>query len=448
MILQIGPTFVGLSVVAVVIIIVVFILTKKSDKDQEENNKKQHNRKQPKTEKEPKAKRNQKKKPLNYAGDGRGFSGYEGEDSSEEDLLKLHSLKSKKHTEQKVATPQQQKAAKQVQPEKEKAAAVPEKKKSKDKKVQDGSDDAEDKNYVTIKRKPQRPGQDKKVSDEETEPKDDKKKGEKSFYNKKVLKELRIEAKGGKPEDEPEEKERKGKKGKKVDGAVPQENKDDNKEDLKEKEGEEKRPPRKPRDPNAPPRPPRDPNAPPRPRRPEGEKVERVPRPVELPSLIYHEQTTSIDDMLNAITQSAAMNPGQKNVNRKPLGERPPRKPKVEREKEVKKPKEDRKDETPNVFSNLRKRYLVLRILGYLEAKDLVALSVVCRYFYRVSTVDSLWRALCLAENVKKTNRIFKLSYVRAKSTKPAPATVPANANAPPKKEWLQLPPVQKMEVV
>jgi len=446
MALLIDPTFIGVAVVAVVVIVVVFILSKSSGNEKQDDRRQQ--KRQPQTKKEPKVKRSaQKKKQFqNYAGDGKNGSGYDGEDSSEEDLLKLHSLSTKtKKGEQKAVAPS--KPTPTTPQQEQKPTVQEQKKKSKDKK---GDDEAEDKNYVTIKRKPQKPGQEKKPSDEEPEnkdpkdPKDEKNdKKKKGFYSNKVLRELRIEAKGGKLEDEPEEKEKKGRK--KRNQANEADNNNSNNEEKQQeevKEGQEKKPPRKPRDPNAPPRPPRDPNAPPRQRRPDGEKPERVPRPVELPSLIYHEPTANfLDEMLNAITQSESKKPVQKNVIRKPLGERPPRKPKTD-EKKPQKPQQERK-KIPNgsVFSKLDEK-TILRILGYLEAKDLVALSMVCQYFYRVSTFESLWRALCQKENIKRTHRGFYESYYRAKSAKPALAE-----NVPPKKEWQQLPPVQKAEL-
>jgi len=66
----------------------------------------------------------------------------------------------------------------------------------------------------------------------------------------------------------------------------------------------------------------------------------------------------------------------------------------------------------------------VLKILEYLPAKDLVALSKTCRYFDRIVKIENLWKALCLRENAKRVHKSWRVSYAKSKAPKPA------------KKEW------------
>jgi len=118
-----------------------------------------------------------------------------------------------------------------------------------------------------------------------------------------------------------------------------------------------------------------------KPRPPREPKEER--RPVTSPPSVKDYVEADLNDILNNIT---------KDYNSKP-------KPKVSR--------------IPSDFSKIERR-TILKILGKLEARDLIALSRVNRQFLAVTRSDSLWKALLLRDFGLKDqgkHRGFRAAY-------------------------------------
>jgi len=419
------PTLIGLIVVGVVVI--VFILLKKSSESEPEDDKKQQTRRKKAFVHKPKGnalKKGQRPAPV------RGYdqSSYEGEDEADAVLEFIKGKDLKRMQERELQAVAVVSKSQKQQPEKQETKKA---------KKNEKKDDEEE--YVLIKAKIKKP---EKKQEEDGVEAENKPKSNKNFYNKKALKELLIEAKGGKIEDfelleEPEKKKGRGRP-KKIDGAAP-----DN--DGERPPRRERPPPRadgqKPPEGEAPrrERPPRkDGEGGPNERGPRPPREPRPPRKPDEPPPLYHIEGPSIEDLLNSITLSSkekqqklpggyAKRPG--GPRGEPMNkEGRPQKPKEF--KEPKGPKEPRKEETPNIFSQKLERYLVMKIADFLPVKDVVALSATCRFFHRMMQNETLWKNLCLKDNVKRTAS-WRASYIRSK-TKP-----------PPKKEWKINQPVQ-----
>jgi len=415
------PTLVGLIVVGVVVI--VFILLKRSSESEPVDERKQQTRKKtfvhrPKGNALKKSQRPMPVKPYDQ-------SSYEGEDEADAvlEFIKGKDVKRMQERElQAIAViPKSQK-----QPEKQETKKATKKNEKKD----------DEEEYVLIKAKIKKP--EKKQEEDTGVETENKAKLNKNFYNKKALRELLIEARGGNAEGlELEEPEKKKGRGRgfvpKKDGAAPvdgerppRRERPPPRADGQNQEGEAKR--------ERPPRKDGDPDRPRLPRRFDAEGGPRPPRerkPDEPPPL-YHIEGPSIEDLLNSITLSSKEKQKPGFAKRPARGELAkegrPQKPKEF--KEPKGPKEPRKEETPNIFSQKLERYLVIKIADFLPVKDVVALSATCRFFHRMMQNETLWKNLCIKDTVKRTAS-WRISYIRSK-TKP-----------PPKKEWKVNQPVQ-----
>jgi len=153
----------------------------------------------------------------------------------------------------------------------------------------------------------------------------------------------------------------------------------------------------------------------PREPRPEGEKRERKPKPE------------------GEKREPRERKEGDEPRERKPREPRPPREPREERRPVTSPPNvtsyveadlnellnaitKDYKPKKKEIrfdsqFSPIP-RHLILRILGKLEARDLVALSRVNHYFKGVSRNDSLWKTLCLRDfGLKEKDQTKKISW-------------------------------------
>lgn len=131
-------------------------------------------------------------------------------------------------------------------------------------------------------------------------------------------------------------------------------------------------------------------------RKENGEEKTQVDRPRTSYSDTDHikYEEASVEDILNSITQS--YKPAQ-----------PP-------------------NRYPTIFSRLKRSH-VLKILSYLKAEDLVALSVVNHYFNGICRTESLWESLCnLQFKLKNKGKarnwkgVYRTEYRRLKSGGPS----------------------------
>lgn len=150
----------------------------------------------------------------------------------------------------------------------------------------------------------------------------------------------------------------------------------------------------------------REPRPPREPREPKEPREER--RPVTSAPNVKQEEQAGIDEILNTITQD---------FNHKD------------------KPKKNPSVRQPTVFSKIE-RTLVKRILGFLSARDLVALSAVNHHFLAAARNNSLWQDLCTRDFGLKANNfrqggfrnLYRVEYVKRK---PARKTKKDDATAP-----------------
>lgn len=205
--------------------------------------------------------------------------------------------------------------------------------------------------------------------------------------------------------DEPLVKDEKGKrKPRKSEGDAPEgQQKEGEKRERKPKSDGEKREPRERKEGEIErkPRPPREPREPREQREPREPREER--RPITSPPNVKQEEQAGIDEILNSITQD---------YNHKPK--------KTARH--------------PSVFSKIE-RSVVKKILGFLAARDLIALSAVNHHFLAaVRGNDDLWKRLCSKDfGINKEHKpgtfriLYKTEYLKKKprKTKKEDATTP-----------------------